>query len=174
KARILREFERWRLVNSQIRGLESEQRRRVRDDATPGVEQVRKLLGLKGVGVQGAWLLVHELFGWRNFANRRQVGAIAGLTGTPYRSGSMDREQGISKAGNRRLRWLLVEVAWGWLRYQPESALTKWYYRRFSGSARQRKIGIVALARKLLVAFWKYLTREEVPEGAAVGPWQQK
>ena len=86
----------------------------------------------------------------------------------------MEREQGISKAGNRRLRWLLVEVAWGWLRYQPESALTKWYYRRFSGSARQRKIGIVALARKLLVAFWKYLTREEVPEGAAVVPWQQK
>jgi transposase len=174
RARILREFDRWQLVDIQIRSLETEQRRRVRDDATPGVESIRRLLGLKGVGVQGAWLLVREFLGWRQFRNRRQVGGLAGLTGTPYASGSMEREQGISKAGNRRLRWLMVELAWSWLRYQPESVLSRWYHRRFHGSARLRKIGIVALARKLLVAFWKYLKREEVPEGAVVVPWPQK
>jgi transposase len=174
RARILREFDRWKLVDMQVRSLETEQRRRVRDDATPGVESIRRLLGLKGVGVQGAWLLVREFFGWRQFRNRRQVGGLAGLTGTPYASGSMEREQGISKAGNRRLRWLMVELAWSWLRYQPQSALSRWYQRRFKGSARLRKVGIVALARKLLVAFWKYLKREEVPEGAVVVPWPQK
>jgi transposase len=174
RLRILREFDRWQVVNIQIRSLEAEQRRRVRDDATPGVEPIRRLLGLKAVGVQGAWLLVREFFGWRLFRNRRQVGALAGLTGTPYASGGTQREQGISKAGNRRLRWLMVEAAWSWLRYQPQSALSQWYHRRFDGSARLRKVGIVALARKLLVALWKYLERGEVPEGAIVVPWQQK
>jgi transposase len=174
RSRLLRELERWQLVQTQIRSLETEQRRRVRDDATPEVEKIRQLLGLKGVGVQGSWLVVREFFGWRQFANRRQVGGLAGLTGTPYGSGQLDREQGISKAGNRRLRWLMVELAWSWLQYQPESALSRWYRRRFNGSARLRKVGIVALARKLLVAFWKYLEQGEVPEGAVEVPWSQK
>jgi transposase len=174
RLRILREFDRWQVVDIQIRSLETEQRRRVRDDATPGVEPIRRLLGLRAIGVQGSWLLVREFFGWRQFRNRRQVGALAGLTGTPYASGGMEREQGISKAGNRRLRWLMVEAAWSWQRYQPQSALSQWYHRRFNGSARLRKIGIVALARKLLVALWKYLERGEVPEGAIVVPWKQK
>ena len=86
----------------------------------------------------------------------------------------MEREQGISKAGNRRLRWLMVQLAWSWLRYQPESALSKWYRRRFDHSPRLRKVGIVALARKLLVAFWKYLSKGEVPEGAVEVPWPDK
>jgi transposase len=175
RSRIIREYDRWLLVESQICSLEAEQRRQVRDDATPGVETIRQLFGLKGVGLQGAWLLEREFFGWRSIRNRRQVASLAGLTPTPYGSGDMEREQGISKAGNKRLRWLMVELAWGWLQYQPNSALSRWYQRRFAeGSARMRKVGIVALARKLLVALWKYVSRGEVPEGAAEVPWRQK
>jgi transposase len=175
KQRILREFERWQLVDTQIRSLEAEQVRRIRDDKTPGVEGVRRLFGLKGIGAQGAWLLTHEFFGWREFRNRRQVAGLAGLTPTPYGSGETEHEQGISKAGNKRLRWLMVELAWMWRRYQPQSRLSQWYERRFAkGSARMRKIGIVALARKLLVALWKYVAQGEVPEGAAEVPWRHK
>ncbi len=91
------------------------------------------------------------------------------MTPTPYDSGESQREQGISKAGNRRVRWMMVELAWGWLQYQPSSELSQWYQRRFGqGNARQRKIGIVALARKLLIALWKYLETGEPPEGAEV------
>jgi transposase len=175
RTRILREFERWQLVERQIQSLESEQRRRVQDDSTCSVETIRLLLGLKGIGLQSAWLLTREFLGWRQLRNRRQVGALAGLTGTPYSSGDTEREQGISKAGNRRLRWLMVQAAWSWLRYQPQSALSQWYQRRFAqGGARQRKVGIVALARKLLVALWKYATQGEVPEGAEAVPWRRK
>jgi transposase len=175
RERILREFARWQLVERQILDLVNEQRRRLKDDDTPGVEKIRLLLGLKGIGVQSAWLLMREVLGWRQFRNRRQVGALAGLTGTPYSSGDTEREQGISKAGNRRLRWLMVQAAWSWLRYQPKSELSQWYERRFArGGARQRKVGIVALARKLLVALWKYATQGEVPAGAEEVPWQQK
>jgi transposase len=175
RARILREYQRWQLVDTQIRSLEAEQVRRIRNDSTPGVDRVRLLLSLRGVGAQGAWLLMHEFFGWREFRNRRQVGGLAGLTPTPYGSGDMEHEQGISKAGNKRLRWLMVELAWMWRRYQPNSPLTQWYDRRFAhGSARMRKIGIVALARKLLVVLWKYVAQGEVPEGAEEVPWRQK
>jgi transposase len=171
KQRILREFELWQLVDTQIRSLEAEQVRRIRDDQTPGVDGVRRLLGLKRIGAQGAWLLTHEFFGWRAFGNRRQVAGLAGLTPTPYGSGATEREQGISKAGNKRLRWLMVELAWMWWCYQPQSRLSQWYERRFAqGSARLRKIGIVALARKLLVALWRYVAQREVPEGATEVP----
>jgi transposase len=174
-ARILREFERWKQVDQQIRALSAEQRRAVRDDAEPHVEQVRRLLDLKGIGPVGAWILVREVFGWREIKNRRELAGLAGLVPTPYGSGDSHREQGISKAGNRRVRWVLVELAWGWLRHQPNSALSLWYQRRFgSGNSRARKVGIVALARKLLIALWKYLEGGEVPEGATVVPWLKK
>jgi transposase len=174
-ARILREFERWQQVDAQVRALSKEQRRAVRDDGEPQVELVRRLLGLKGIGQAGAWILVREVFGWRAIKNRRELAALAGLAPTPYGSGEGHREQGISKAGNRRVRWVLVELAWGWLRYQPDSALSAWYRKRFgSGNARARKVGIVALARKLLIALWKYLEGGEVPEGAEVVPWEKK
>ena len=173
--RLLREFERWNLVEAQIRQLEKDRAGRIRNEKSPQADKVRKLLGLRGVGQNSAWLLVHEVFGWRQIKNRRQLGGIAGLAPTQYASGDSEREQGISKAGNRRLRALLIELAWSWLRYQPESALTLWYLRRFAGgNSRQRRIGIVALARKILVTLWKYLDREEVPEGAVVVPWQNK
>jgi transposase len=175
RARILREYDRWLLVDNQIRSLEAEQVRRIRDDATPGVESIRFLFGLRGIGLRGAWLLHHEFFAWRSIRNRRQLASLAGLAPTPYGSGDIDREQGISKAGNKRLRWLMVELAWCWRQYQPTSALSLWYQRRFAeGSARMRKVGIVALARKLLVALWKYECRGEVPEGAKDVPWKQK
>ena len=122
---------------------------------------------LKGIGENSAWLFVMEFFGWREFHNRREVGALAGLTPTPYQSGDESREQGISKAGNRPIRAMAIEIAWGWLRHQPQSDLSRWFQERFGhGSKRMRKIGIVALARKLLVAWWRYLEFGEIPTGA--------
>jgi transposase len=175
QARLRREWERWRFVDRQIKEVDSERRRRIRQDDTPQVAGVRQLLGLTGVGINGAWLLEYEVFAWRKFSNRKQVGALAGLTPTPFASGESWREQGISKAGNRRLRKMLVELAWCWLRWQPSSALSQWYERRFGGGqARLRKIGVVALARKLLIALWKYRQEGEVPAGAQVGDWQRK
>jgi transposase len=165
--RILREFDRWRLVDRQVRDLDNRRVREVRKPGEPAVEKVRRLMQLKGIGSNGAWILVHEFFGWREFKNRREVGALSGLVPTPYSSGDSEREQGISKAGNRRVRWLMIELAWLWLRHQPESALSRWYQERFGeGNSRQRRIGIVALARKLLIALWRYVEFDEVPEGA--------
>jgi transposase len=157
------------MVDRQIRELEQERAAKIRDDRTPHVDLVRRLLMLRGIGPNGAWLLVEEIFGWRQIRNRRELGSLAGLAPTPYASGESRREQGISKAGNRRVRWMMVQLAWCWLRYQPESALSQWYMRRFgSGNGRQRRIGIVALARKLLVAFWQYLKTGALPEGAEI------
>ena len=173
--RLVRELARWRLVNRQIMDLENERRRRIRREQTPQIDQVRSLLELRGVGFNGAWLLVYEMFAWRNFSNRKQVAGCVGLTPTPYDSGNSKREQGISKAGNRRARRMMVELAWCWLRWQGDSDLTRWYDQRFgSGNVRLRKIGVVALARKLLVAFWKYLERGEMPVGAQCSDWRLK
>ena len=174
--RLLREFERMRTVNRQIRALEQQRADRIRrDEKDPAVGQVRTLLRLKGIGVNSSWLYVREVFGWRKIKNRRQVGAIVGLTGSPYRSGDLDHEQGISKAGNRRMRAMAIEIAWGWLRFQPQSALSRWYEERFAhGGKRLRRIGIVAVARKLLVALWKYLETGVPPDGAVLDDWQSK
>jgi len=173
--RLLREYARWQFVDRQIKDLENARKKRVRQDETPHVEKVRQLLSLAGVGLSGSWLLVFELFGWRKITNRKQVGALAGMTPTPSQSGDSMREQGISKAGNRRLRTMMVELAWCWLRYQPQSELSQWYQRRFTlGGTRARKVGVVALARKLLVAFWRYLEQGEVPKGARLVPWRPK
>src|SRR5262245_15984779 len=173
--RLRREFARWQLADQQIKELEIERKRRIRSDDTPQVEAVRRLLELSGIGASGAWLLVQELFGWRHFSNRRQVGAIVGLTPTPLQSGDSRREQGISKAGNVPVRRMMVELAWGWLRWQPQSALSGWYERRFAHhGARARKVGIVALARKLLVALWRYLDQGEIPAGAWLVSWKAK
>ena len=126
---------------------------------------------LRAIGLNSAWKLDKELFGWRKFANRRQLGASLGLTPTPYDSGDSQVEQGISKAGNKRLRSLLVELAWSWLRYQPDSALAQWYGRRFATAGkRMRRVGIVALARRLAIALWRYLQHGEIPQGASLKP----
>ena len=142
RQRILREFERWQLVGRQIRELEGERTDRIRDDPSPEVEKVRRLLRLKAMGDNGAWLLVWEFFSWRQIRNRRELGSLAGLSPTPYDSGGTRHEQGISKAGNRRVRWMMIQLAWGWLRYQPNSELSRWYQRRFGqGNTRLRKVG---------------------------------
>ncbi len=174
KGQLLREHARWQFVDRQVRDLEGERSKRIRRDDTPHVGQVRRLLELKGVGLNGAWLLVNELFGWRRINNRKELGAMVGLTPTAYQSGSSTHEQGISRAGNRRVRRVLVELAWCWLHWQPDSALSHWYVRRFGVGQRARKVGIVALARKLLIALWRWLERGEVPEGARLCPWRPK
>jgi transposase len=112
-----------------------------------------------------------EYFGWRQFHNRKEVAALAGLTPMPYASGDSSRDQGISKAGNRRIRTLMLQIAWGWLRYQPHSALSVWFNTRFAlGGKRMRRIGIVALARRLLIALWRYVQSGAIPEGASLKP----
>ncbi|MCP4209084.1 MAG: IS110 family transposase, partial [Shimia sp.] len=139
----------------------------LRTSEEASVEQVRRLLRLRGIGENSAWLFVMEFFAWREFRTRRQVGGLAGLTPTPYQSGGQSREQGISKAGNSPVRSIAIEIAWGWLRHQPDSELSLWFQKRFGhGSKRLRKIGIVAVARKLLIALWRYLEYGEVPAGA--------
>jgi transposase len=169
KRRILHEFERWQLIERQISELETQRRVEIRTDPSPQGEQVRRLMEFRGIGPNGAWLLVREFFGWREIRNRRELASLAGLTPTPYNSGGIQHEQGISKAGNRLVRWVMIELAWCWLEYQPDSELSRWYQRRYgAGNSGQRKVGIVAVARKLLVALWKYLKGGEVPEGAVL------
>jgi transposase len=167
RKRLERECQRMELLKEQIRELEKEREEVLRTSQEASVEQVRRLLQLKGIGVNSAWLYVMEFFAWRGFHNRREVGSLAGLTPTPYQSGESSKESGISKAGNRPVCGMAIEIAWAWLRFQPESALSLWYNRRFAeGSSRVRRIGIVALARKLLIELWKYLETGAVPEGA--------
>jgi transposase len=128
---------------------------------------VTALRRLGAVAQESSFVFATELFGWRTFANRRELAGSVGITGTPFNSGDSDREQGISKAGNKRMRTMLIEIAWCWLRFQPQSGLSQWWRRRFgTGSGRTRKVAIVALARKLLVALWRYLEHGIVPEGA--------
>ena len=167
--RLEREWETTRAYTTRIRALKHERRALLRVSDDPAITQVRQLNQLRGVGIDGAWLYVMEFFAWRQFRNRRQVGGLAGLTDTHYQSGDSHHEQGISKAGNRWVRALAINTAWAWLRYQPHSALAQWYRRKFGhGNSRLRKIGVVALARKLLIAFWRYLETGVVPEGAVL------
>jgi transposase len=150
---LAREIERRQLVARQIRESESERRERIRDQADPQMDQVRRLLRLRGIGPNTAWLLVREVFGWRRIKDRRELTSLAELTPSPYDSGEARREQGISKAGDRRVRWMMIELAWLWLQYQPGSELSRWFRERFGrGNSRVRKTGIVAVARKLLIA----------------------
>jgi len=169
RTRLTREWDTVADYTTRIRALKAERRALLRATDDAAIAQVRQLNQLCGVGIDSAWLYVMEFFGWREFRNRRQVGGLAGLTDTHYQSGDQQHEQGISKAGNRWVRALAINTAWAWLRYQPESALAKWYQQKFgAGTGRTRKIGIVALARKLLIAFWRYLETGVVPEGAVL------
>ncbi len=166
RAEIERECERLSLAARQIRTLEAEQQHEVRSGAQPAIAQ---LAHLAGIGTGSAWVLVRELFGWRQFHNRREVAACLGLAPTPYASGTSEVEQGISKIGNKRARWLMVELAWSWLRFQRSSQLSNWFNERFAGGGkRMRRIGIVALARRLAVALWRYLEFGEIPFGATL------
>lgn len=163
KARLQRELTRWQQVRDQFRQLEQEQAERF---SAQQQAQLTQLVQLRGVGPVSAQRLVLELF-WRHFANARQLGACVGLVPQPYDSGTMRKDQGISKQGNRRVRALLVELAWMWLRYQPDSALSCWFASKVQGdSKRSRRVAIVALARRLLIALWRYLERGVLPEGS--------
>jgi transposase len=136
--------------------------------AQPAGDRIRRLVQLKGIGPQVATVLGNEVF-YRKFKNRRGLGSYLGLTPSPFQSGSMDRNQGISKAGNPRARTVSIELAWLWLRYQPQSALACWFKQRTSGlKGRIRRIVIVAVARKLVIALWRYLETGLVPDGAAL------
>ena len=155
-------------LSEQIAALEAERRAVLQSAQETSIEQVRQLMQLRGIGINGAWLFVMEFFGWRALQTRREVGGFAGVTPTPYPSGASAREQGITKAGNRHVRWMTTELAWSGLRYQPESARSGWFRERFGGGGKRlRRIGIVAVARKFLIALWRFLKTGVTPEGAA-------
>jgi transposase len=161
---IERELARLKVVRDQVCQIEAARREELTNGKRPLVAQ---LMRLRAVGPKSAWMLVQEVFGWRRFANRRELAGYLGLAPTPYASGDSEVEQGISKSGNARVRSVLVEVAWCWLRLQPSSALTRWFTKRFAGhGSRMRRVGIVALARRLAVALWRYLESGEIPTGA--------
>jgi len=168
KAEILREIDRLELVLRQINEVEAERDEMLR--LAQASSPVALLMRLKGIGPEFAAVLYLEgLF--RHFENRRQLAAYAGLAPSPWKSGSVDHEQGISKAGNPRLRTTMVELAWMWVRYQPASALSCWFRQRVgSERGRIRRISIVALARKLLIALSRYINHGEIPAGAVVKP----
>ena len=166
KLRVEQELSRHTVVHEQLLALEAERNRGIREGATSTAVISRRLMELKAIGPATAETLTREVF-FRNFKNRRQLGSYSGLTPSPYQSGEMSHESGISHAGNRHFRGISVDLAWDWLRYQPQSALARWYQRRFgSGGPRMRKIGIVAVARKLLIALWRYAETGILPEGA--------
>jgi transposase len=172
KREIERHLARLELVLAQLKEVEAERDAVLKaappDD--PGAAMIRSLVRLKAVACETATTVVREVF-FRPFDNRRQLGAYLGLDGCPWRSGDMAREQGISKAGNKRARVAAIELAWRWLRYQPQSALSHWFHARVAGAkgATKRKL-IVALARKLVIALWRYVKLGLVPEGAAFKP----
>ena len=171
KEEIERQHERLMLAHRQLEAL-AQVSRDERIAAAPGSPEAKsvQLARLVGIGPVGAQGLVNEAF-YRSFDNRRQVGSYFGLTGTPFNSGRSERDQGISKCGNRRARELAIELAWLWLRHQPASALSCWFHQRVRDiKGKIRKITIVALARKLIVALWRYLETGMVPEGATLRP----
>jgi len=155
------------LVNRQLEELEAMRTALVPDRTTATGRYVDALPTLRGIGRVGAWVLATEIFGWRQITNRRQLGALVGLVPAPFQSGETAHDLGITRAGNKHVRRLMVQLAWSWVHYQPASTLTQWYQQRFGrGSKRLRRIGIVALARKLLIALWRYVEHGEIPDGA--------
>jgi transposase len=158
RRRLLRVYAQHTFLSQQIAEIEAERRTELQTSSEASIAKVRQLTQLKGIGINGAWLLVMEFFAWRGFKNRRDVGVLAGLTPTPSQSGESAREQGITKSGNPHVRWMITQLAWGWLRFQPQSALSAGFRERYgSGGKRLRRIGIVAVARRLLIALWRFL-----------------
>src|SRR5262245_38473512 len=169
RERLRREAARLEVALQQSRMVRKEQQARLKTTATPAMEKIRLLQRLCGIAMTSSWVFVMELFGWRKFANRREVAGALGVTPMPYQSGDSAREQGISRAGNRRVRTMAIEIAWSWLRYQPNSDLSQWYRRRFgSGERRMRRIGNVAMARRLMIDLWRYVEQGIVPAGAVM------
>ena len=164
QARLARAETRLAGLEAQIAEIETAQQLAM--TAAAPASAVRQLVQLKGVATTSASVLLDEGLVWRRFRNRRQIGGILGFAPTPYDSGETEREQGISRAGNARLQAISIQLAWNWVRWQPQSALTQWYRAHFGTGKRARRIGIVAVARKLVIALWRYVTTGRVPEGA--------
>lgn len=153
-------------LNRQLAAVDAARAALAADPQTATGQCVARLQTLQGIGSVGAWSLATEIFGWRQIRNGRELGALVGVVPAPYQSGTTAHDQGITRAGNRHVRRMIVQLAWSWLRYQPTSALSRWYRERFSQGRRLRRIGIVALARKLLIAWWRFLETGAVPAGA--------
>lgn len=167
RARVTRVWTQLELLNAQLEELDADRAALRVDQATDTARYVERLPTLRGIGPVGAWVLATEIFGWREIRNARQLGGLVGLVPAPFQSGETDHDQGITRAGNKHVRRLMVQLAWSWRRWQPTSALTRWYEDKFGrGSRRLRRIGIVALARKLLIALWRYVEQGVMPEGA--------
>jgi transposase len=164
QARLARATGRLAVVEAQIAELDGQQQAAV--TAAAPASALRQLVQLKGIATTSASVLLDEGLVWRAFRNRREIGGLLGFAPTPYDSGESHHEQGISRAGNARLQRVSIQLAWNWVRWQPLSALTQWYQARFGTGKRARKIGIVALARKLVIALWRYVTLGVVPDGA--------
>jgi transposase len=165
---IGRELDRLALLGAQIAAVEAERDAALKEPAAGDAQapRIARLAALKSIGIETATVLGREVF-WREFANRRRVGGYVGLGSSPWQSGGMDSDQGISKAGNAAVRAVMIELAWRWLRFQPDSALSQWFRARVGqAGSRARRIAITALARKLLVALWRYLETGLVPHGA--------
>ena len=165
QARLARAEARWAVLAAQVAALEAQQQ--AATAAAAPESALGRLVQLKGVATTGASVLLDEGLVWRTFRNRREIGGLLGFAPTPYASGESQHEQGISRAGNARLQAVSIQLAWNWVRWQPGSALTRWYRDRFaSGGTRARRIGIVAVARQLVIALWRYATTGVVPAGA--------
>lgn len=167
-ARLQQVWTQLEAVTQRVAALDVARQAQPADPATPTGRWVARLETLRGIGSIGAWSLATEIFGWRQIRNGRQLGALVGLVPAPYQSGETAHDRGITRAGNRHVRRVVVQLAWSWLRYQPESALSRWYRERFDRGRRLRRIGIIALARKLLIAWWRYGDVGVLPEGAIV------
>jgi transposase len=169
QTRLARAHARLVLIADQLAALGRGQAAAVR--AAPAASAAPRLVQLKGVATTGVSVLLDEGLVWRAFRNRREVGGLLGFTPMPYQSGAQARDQGITRAGNTRLRAVSIQLAWSWVRWQPSSALTQWYQARFgTRGGRARRIGIVALARKLLIALWRCATTGVIPAGAILKP----
>jgi len=169
RARLTRAWQQLALLNTQLDELDAARAALRVDPATVTGRYVTRLPTLRGIGPVGAWVLATEIFGWREIRNARQLGGLVGLVPAPFQSGETDHDQGITRAGNKHVRRLMVQLAWSWRRWQAASALTRWYEEKFGrGSRRLRRIGIVALARKLLIALWRYVETGVIPEGATL------
>jgi len=170
KAEILRELQRLELVLQMTKTIEKERNAIASGKASAhaNARRIRDLVKIKSIGPEIATVLVGEVF-YRQFDNRQQLGSYVGLTPSHFQSGSMSRDQGISKAGNPKARTTMIELAWMWLRFQPNSALSLWFRERVgSAKGRIRRIAIVAVARKLLISLWRYLETGQVPTGVVV------
>jgi transposase len=169
--RIAREWRQLRFVETQGRHLKASQAATRLDPETPAGRAITQLQTLRAIGPTGAWVLTTEFFGWRQIRNRRELAALVGLVPALYQSGDIRHDQGITRAGNTHVRRVMVQLAWAWVRDQPQSALSQWYQQRFGhGGRRLRKVGIVALARKLLIALWRYVETGALPDGAQLKP----